>query len=232
MKENLLHLETSSTVCSVALSQGRELIALKEINEGFSHAENLHLFVADVINQANLNFEDLNGIAVSKGPGSYTGLRIGVSAAKGYALSLEIPLISVDTLQTMAYSVKKTIGNTAGVLIPMIDARRNEIFSCVLDPELNYVSPTQPIILDHSGLNFFPETNSFYFFGSGAEKSVAFLKSYSNAIYVNGMHVSAENMIELALNKFRNSIFEDVAYFEPFYLKEFYSPSQNQKVKE
>lgn len=217
----LLHIETSTTMCSVALSEHEKLLGVKEINEGYTHAENLHVFIHDLLNETRVQPSDLSAIAVSKGPGSYTGLRIGVSAAKGLAYALNLPLISVDTLQVMSAQAAKTTGAGEGFFCPMLDARRMEVYTAVYDSKLNRLAEIQALIVDeHSIAQFSPYPN-LYFFGDGMNKCRSLLSTLGNADFIENIVPSAKDMISLAYTKYKNKSFEDVAYFEPFYLKDF-----------
>ena len=222
MNEIILHLETSSTVCSVAISEGKKVIANKEINDGYTHAENLHEFVSECVKECGISMKNLNAVAVSKGPGSYTGLRIGVSAAKGYAVALSIPLLSVNSLVVLSSQAKKISADSESLFVPMIDARREEVYSGLLDGDLNFLKETSAVILTEETTNFFPHNQPFYFFGSGAEKAKSYMDKYQ-AKFLPDIEASAIHMVEPAVKKFQNAEFEDVAYFEPFYLKEFFT---------
>lgn len=212
----LLHIETSTTVCSVALSNEDKLLALEEINEGYSHAENLSLLIEKIFRDTGYTFHDLKAIAVSKGPGSYTGLRIGVSTAKGLAYSLGIPLIAVDTLQAMAYDE-----NVMGYpfKIPMLDARRMEVYMAVYDASNQQVQDISAEIIDETYFN--DEDRSMVLFGPGAEKCRELIADNPTLEVVSGVLPSAKNMVQLGYNRYRLEQFEDTAYFEPFYLKDF-----------
>ncbi len=214
----ILNIETSTKNCSVSLSKDGQLIALKEINEGqFSHAEKLHPFIEAVIREGKISFSDLNAVSVSKGPGSYTGLRIGVSAAKGLCYALDIPLISVDTLQILASAVKVE-PNT--LIVPLLDARRMEVYAAVFNSEYQQLRETKAEIIDeHSFANILTKGKTCLL-GDGAEKCKAVIR-HENAIFLEGYFPSAKDMIKFSTLKFENSDFEDVAYFEPFYLKDF-----------
>lgn len=213
----ILNIETATKNCSVSVAKDGEIVAITELNEGgFSHAEKLHQFISDVINQANITFSNLKAIAVSKGPGSYTGLRIGVSAAKGLCFALDIPLISVNTLQSLAESVIIS----EGYKIPMLDARRMEVYSAVYDEQNNLKEDvTATIISEDSFLNFL-EKKTVYFFGDGADKCKEIL-THKNAIFIDNKFPSAKEMGKLSYLKYKKSDIENVAYFEPFYLKDF-----------
>ena len=216
----ILNIETSTTVCSVSISKNGELISFKEINNGYTHAENLHVFIEDVIKDSSITINQLNAIAISKGPGSYTGLRIGVSAAKGLAFSLNIPLIALDTLQIMTNSCVNTTEEIA-VYCPMIDARRMEVYTSIYDKNLDQLLETEALIVDETSISKFSEYEKIYFFGDGMQKCKDVLRSLPNANYIDPVIPSSKAMCDLAFKKFCNKQFEDVAYFEPFYLKDF-----------
>ncbi len=216
----ILNIETATSVCSVSLSENDKIISCRELNEGFTHAENLHVFIRDVLNTAGRTIQELNAVSVSKGPGSYTGLRIGVSAAKGLAYALNIPLISIDTLQLMAKAVlDKTAANT--VYCPMIDARRMEVYTAVYDEKLNMLIPVNALIVDENTVQQFDTYNKICFFGDGMLKCKELLQKNSNAFFIDNIFPSSKYMAELSLKKFSEKKFEDVAYFEPYYLKDF-----------
>jgi tRNA threonylcarbamoyladenosine biosynthesis protein TsaB len=216
----ILGIETATKMCSVALSDENGLLALKEAGGEYSHAENLNLFVADVCTQAGKELKDIDAIAVSKGPGSYTGLRIGVSAAKGFCTALDIPLISVDTLQAMAKNPSGEIDR--GLLFcPMIDARRMEVYTALYDTEGNKIEDISAKIIDENSFSEYLKTSKIVFFGDGSEKCREALDGNPNATFIEDVHPSAKYINEIALKKFNKKEFEDVAYFEPFYLKDF-----------
>jgi len=213
----ILNIETSTTNCSVSLSKEGETLVLKEDNNAnYSHAESLHVFIDDVIKEAKLTLNDLDAIAVSKGPGSYTGLRIGVSAAKGLCFALNIPLISVSTLNALAHQV--IISN--GIIIPMLDARRLEVYSAIYDSSYNEIREIEAQILDDNSFSEYLEEGTVYFIGNGVEKTKNLI-AHPNAVFVEGKLPSANEMSSLAYHKYKKSDIEDVAYFEPFYLKDF-----------
>lgn len=215
----LLNIETASKNCSVGVSNNGHTIALKEINDGgFTHAENLHNFIDDVLEKAQLTITDIDAVAVSKGPGSYTGLRIGVSAAKGICFAANKPLISVDTLKILASQL--TISQ--GLIAPLIDARRMEVYSAVYNSQLELVRAIEAEILTETSFKKLLDTNKIYFLGDGALKCQTLLK-HQNANYILDKFPSANEIGKLAEEKFLNKEFENVAYFEPFYLKDFIS---------
>lgn len=191
----------------------------KEINDGFTHAENLHVFIQEVLASENKTVNDLNAIAVGSGPGSYTGLRIGVSAAKGLAFALSIPLISVNTLQTMSVLAAKENKNNS-LLCPMLDARRMEIYTAIFDAEFNVIKETSAKILPDE-IDYFKTGKPICFFGEGMPKCKDILKQVPDATFIEQVIPSAEGIARLSNGKFLAAQFEDVAYFEPFYLKDF-----------
>lgn len=213
---NILCIETASTNCSVAIAKNGNLLSLKEdYNNGFSHAERLHIFIRDILAENNMQLSNLDAIAVSKGPGSYTGLRIGVSAAKGLCFSLGIPLISVSTLTALAYQVKEK-----ALVVPMLDARRMEVYTAIFDKERKQILETSAVILDENSFLEYLKNETVYFIGSGVTKFKE-ICTHPNANYIEGKLPSANEMVELAIAKYKISDFEDVAYFEPYYLKDF-----------
>ncbi len=215
----ILNIETSTTVCSVSISENDTLLASKEIDNGYSHAENLHVFIKELLTETNLNPNDLNAVAVSKGPGSYTGLRIGVSSAKGLCYALNIPLISINTLQILANCIKNK--NEKYFYCPMLDARRMEVYTAVYDFNLNEDLPTEALIVDEQSIEKYKKYSSIYFFGDGMPKCKELLSALPNANFIEEVKPSAKNMVNLSYQKIINKQFEDVVYFEPFYLKDF-----------
>lgn len=216
----ILHIETTTHVCSVALSDGKKLISLKESHEDKAHARILALFIEEILKENKLQANQLKAVAVSKGPGSYTGLRIGVATAKGLCYAAQIPLISVSTLKAMTMGFITTQATDANYFIPMIDARRMEVYSAIFNRSLEKVRDIQADIIDENSFSEYLQEEKVAFFGNGASKCREVI-SNTNALFANGFNPSAKYMIELAWDKFLNNNFEDVAYFEPFYLKEF-----------
>ena len=213
----ILSLETATTNCSVSLSKNGQTIALKEDSRnGYSHAEKLHVFINDVLNTANVKRSEIDAVAVSKGPGSYTGLRIGVSAAKGLAFALDIPLIAIPTLSVLAHQV----AIESDVIVAMLDARRMEVYSAIFDDNCNALRETQAQILEAHSFEDYLNKGKVYFIGNGVEKTKTLIHN-TNAIFINGKLPSANEMSLLAYNKYKKSDTEDVAYFEPYYLKDF-----------
>ncbi len=219
----ILNIETSTEVCSVSLAKNGKLILKKENSEGKTHASLLTVFMQEIFNETEYSINQLDAVAVSKGPGSYTGLRIGVSSAKGVAFAAEIPLISVSTLQAMAKGISKNYktNNNANILFcPMIDARRMEVYSAFYNSYNKLIKEISADIINNDSYKEYLQNNKLVFFGNGAEKCKATITS-KNAEFIDNIICSSENMIELSEKAFQNSNFEDVAYFEPFYLKDF-----------
>ncbi|MGM5468851.1 tRNA (adenosine(37)-N6)-threonylcarbamoyltransferase complex dimerization subunit type 1 TsaB [Flavobacteriaceae bacterium LMO-SS05] len=213
----LLNIETSTTNCSVSLSKKGETLIIKEdYSTKFSHAEFLHVFIDEIVKSANINRLDLDAIAVSKGPGSYTGLRIGVSAAKGLCYSLDKPLIAVSTLESLSHQIK--IDN--GVIVPMLDARRMEVYSAIFDANHHQIRATQAQILEDGAFLEYLDKGKVYFIGTGVEKTKTLIQ-HKNAIFIEHKLPSANEMGKLAYDSYKKNAFENVAYFEPFYLKDF-----------
>jgi tRNA threonylcarbamoyladenosine biosynthesis protein TsaB len=212
----ILCIETATTNCSVALSENGSVIAFRDdTTAGYSHAEKLHLFIAEVLAEAKLPKEKLDAVAVSKGPGSYTGLRIGVSAAKGICYALDIPLISVPTLTVLAQKV-----TDVGTVIPLLDARRMEVYSAVFNSEKKQIRDTQADILTDGSYAEYLSEGKTIFIGSGVDKFKTICE-HPNADFIENEFPSAKHMGALAEEKFGINEFEDVAYFEPYYLKDF-----------
>ncbi|RAV99734.1 tRNA (adenosine(37)-N6)-threonylcarbamoyltransferase complex dimerization subunit type 1 TsaB [Pseudochryseolinea flava] len=214
----ILSIETSTTVCSVALHNGVELLVSEEIRIPQTQATQLALMIDSVLKRANVDRTALNAVAVTAGPGSYTGLRIGTSTAKGLCFALGIPLIAIDTLTVMARQINKYNPRKA-LLCPMIDARRMEVYCLVVGSDGKIVAPVEAKIID--AYSFLEFTNQpIIFFGSGAMKCANTIK-HADAVFLSDVHPSAVTLGEMAAEKFRINEFEDLALFEPFYLKEF-----------
>lgn len=212
----ILNIETATKNCSVALSKDGRTLAIREIAEqNFSHAEKLHVFIEELFAESHLKLQDLSAIAVSQGPGSYTGLRIGVSAAKGLCYALSIPLIAVDTLEILA----RKINISNGTILPMIDARRLEVYSAFFDSNYAKIRETKAEIIDEN--SFQEETEILHLIGDGAMKFKEILTGEKFKYYPEMQFPSATEMSLITFQKFQNKQFEDVAYFEPFYLKDF-----------
>ncbi|WP_440068320.1 tRNA (adenosine(37)-N6)-threonylcarbamoyltransferase complex dimerization subunit type 1 TsaB [Tenacibaculum discolor] len=213
----ILHIETATKNCSVSVADKGELLATQELNDGnYSHAEKLHPFIQQVMQEAKLSFNDIDAVAVSKGPGSYTGLRIGVSAAKGLCFAFDKPLISIETLQSLAYK----LSIEQGVIIPMLDARRMEVYAAVYNSKHEQVRDIKAEVIDENSFQEYLSKGKVYFLGDGAEKCKEVI-THENAVFIDGEFPSAKEMVKLSFDKYKKNDIEDVAYFEPFYLKDF-----------
>ena len=217
----ILNIETSTTNCSVALAYNGEVIGFKEDNSSeYSHAERLHVYIDQVLKTTQISIDQLEAIAISKGPGSYTGLRIGVSAAKGLCFALNIPLIAINTLQSLAESISKPKDS---FIIPLIDARRMEVYALVLNAQKEVLQATEAVIVTPDSFQEFQSQGRLVLFGNGATKCKDVIP-LTNSLFVEELQFpSARNMVALATAKFEANSIEDVAYFEPFYLKDFYT---------
>ena len=223
----ILNLETATTNCSVSIAKDGKTLAIKEHDTpNYSHSEQLHVFIQEVVKETSISLVDIDAIAVSKGPGSYTGLRIGVSAAKGLCFSLDVPLISIETLKSMASQEKST---GYDFIIPLLDARRMEVYSKVFDNQLNEIRETKAEIVDENAFKNYLDKGKVLLLGSGAEKCKEVLESQNLNYAVNAVP-SAKQMSQLSFEKFQNKDFEDVAYFEPYYLKDFILQTPKKKV--
>lgn len=212
----ILNIETATKNCSVSIAKDGETVALREYaGEGYAHAEKLHVFIGEVLTESDISIEHLNAVAVSQGPGSYTGLRIGVSAAKGLCYALTIPLIAVDTLELLA----RKIAADSGVIIPLIDARRMEAYTAVFDLDYNKIRDTQAEIITEAS---FSEYNTpVHILGDGAAKCIGVLPEDKIVHHAHVLYPSAAQMGALSWSKYQKKDTVDVAYFEPFYLKDF-----------
>lgn len=212
----ILNIETATKNCSVSLARNGETILYKEIAEqGYSHAEKLHVFIEEILKESQIDIKLLKAVAVSRGPGSYTGLRIGVSTAKGLCYALGIPLIAVDTLAVLAQSVSQK----NGLIVPMIDARRMEVYSAVFDHNHQKIKDVQAEILTEN--SYSEVTDTIYIVGDCQEKCQTVLTKPNFVFLSEKVFPSAQEMSVLSYAKFEQNLFEDVAYFEPFYLKDF-----------
>jgi tRNA threonylcarbamoyladenosine biosynthesis protein TsaB len=213
----VLNIETATTNCSVSLSKDGEILVLKEdMSSGYSHAETLHLFIDEVFKAAKLDASDIDAVAVSKGPGSYTGLRIGVSSAKGLCFALDKPLIAIDTLESLAHQVSVE----EGFIVAMLDARRMEVYSAIYNSKFGLHREIKAEVLTERSYSELLKSNKVYFIGNGVEKTKTLIQ-HPNAVFFEGKLPSANEMALLSEFKYKKSDTEDVAYFEPYYLKDF-----------
>ncbi|WP_313374046.1 tRNA (adenosine(37)-N6)-threonylcarbamoyltransferase complex dimerization subunit type 1 TsaB [Chishuiella sp.] len=212
----ILNLETSTKNCSVSIAKdGVQLCLIEESEESYAHGEKLNQFVDWCINGAEIEIKDIDAVCVSKGPGSYTGLRIGVSSAKGFAYGLDKPLLAVNTLDVL---VNSQINKGFDFIVPMIDARRMEVYTAIFDGQGKQLTETEAKVIEETSFEDL-QTKKIVFIGDGAEKCKDVL-AYLNATFIQE-YPSAKNMISLSENKYFQKSFEDVAYFEPYYLKDF-----------
>ena len=213
----ILNIETATTNCSVSLSENGKTISLKENNSAsYSHSEVLHQYIDEVFTNSNISPSQIDAIAISEGPGSYTGLRIGVSSAKGLCYALDKPLVSVQTLKSLAYQVEIN----EGYIVSMLDARRMEVYAAVFDSNYNEIRPTKSEILTPESYKEYLENSKVYFVGNGVDKTKKLI-NHPNAVFIEGKLPSANEMGIISEKKFKTNNFDDIAYFEPFYLKEF-----------
>ena len=217
----ILNIETSTRVCSVGLAVDGIITSLKETHVANSHAELVTLYAEQAIHEAGYSFANIDAVAVSMGPGSYTGLRIGVSTAKGFCYALDKPLIAIDTLKAMAAGMIALVKDDPFLICPMIDARRMEVYAAIYDQQLQCIRPTEARIIDAGSFHDILNDHRIYFGGDGAAKCKEVLGHQKNAVFLESFHPSVKAMAALSDKKFRGDQFEDVAYFEPYYLKDF-----------
>lgn len=232
----ILHLETATNVCSVALSEGGNLVSIRESREDRSHGSLLTVFMEEVIREAGLQPKDIDAISISKGPGSYTGLRIGVSVAKGFAYASDIPVIGINTLQALSCAamnnekIKELCKSFPKLLLcPMIDARRMEVYTALYDQNSKEVSPVEAKIVNEDSFKQILESSKIVFFGNGSEK-VKEIITHPSAFFIEDISPSSRYMLPLALDSFSRKSFENTAYFEPFYLKDFVATIPKNKM--
>jgi universal bacterial protein YeaZ len=216
----ILCVETGTEVCSVSLSNNSEIVDIRESAEPQAHARQLAVFIDELLKKNNLTTKDLSAVAVSEGPGSYTGLRIGVSTAKGICFGAGIPLIAVSSLQALTYGATKLVEDVDRTLFcPMIDARRMEVYTALYNGDGSTRTAVEALIIDENSFNDDLAGNLVYFFGNGAPKCAEVI-NHPNARFIEVNHTAA-NMVPIAHQLFDCGKFVDVAYFEPFYLKDF-----------
>lgn len=224
----ILHIETSSKNCSVAISDGKNLLCLcEEVSDNYKQSESLHSFVEWALEGAEISLKDLDAVSLGKGPGSYTGLRIGAASAKGFCYGLKIPLIAVNSLDSM---LEEFVNQDFELIIPLIDARRMEVYTAVFDGKSGkMISETEAKILDENSFSEFTD-KKILFIGDGAKKAQEIL-NLPNAEFKPDIFPSAKGLIKNSVEKFNNQDFENVAYFEPFYLKDFQGIKKIDRVK-
>lgn len=225
----ILYLETSSKNCSVAISDGEKLLcSTEEVSENYKQSESLHTFVEWALEGANLSMKDIEAVSLGKGPGSYTGLRIGAASAKGFCYGLKIPLIAVNSMESM---IMPFLGQNYKMIIPLVDARRMEVYTAVYDGiSGKELIPTEAKILDETSFEELKD-KKVLFVGDGALKAKEILQ-LPNAEFNTDIYPSAQYLIKKTLEKIKKDDFEDIAYFEPFYLKDFHGVKKKSKSEE
>ena len=217
-------LETATPVCSVALNDTCCTLALRETEGQNAHSEKITNFIREVMETAKIDYKQLDAVAVSQGPGSYTGLRIGVSTAKGICYAADLPLMAINTLEAMAYGMKEKLGSQLSendLLIPMIDARRMEVYAAIFDANLNKIEDTAAMVIDENAFENLRKDHHLWLFGDGAPKLSKLFENQPTITIIDGFKPSAAYMRPLADSALQEHKFVDVAYFEPFYLKDF-----------
>lgn len=223
----ILHIETTTKQCSVALAHKGELLASRrQLKDSFSHSEQLHTFISEVLAEASITADQLEAIAISKGPGSYTGLRIGVAAAKGLCFALDLPLIALNSLEILIQSVVES----TDFIIPMLDARRMEVYTAVFDQNKKWIQETTALVLDTDSFLEQVRDKKVVILGDGAAKFQALSPKINPYFIPSPSHPEASNMCALAWEKYKAKDFESVAYFEPFYLKEFQTTPSKKSI--
>lgn len=223
----ILSIETGTEVCSVALAKDKQLLAIEESDKGMEHGKLLSPFIEKVLSEQGFTTDQLDAVAVSEGPGSYTGLRIGVATAKGICYGANKPLIAVNSLQSLAMLAVEQLPNV-DLLCPMIDARRMEVYTALFDTNGNFKSEITAKIVDEQSYAELLQSKKVAFFGNGASKCKPLIQA-ENAVFIDIQH-SAKGMIALAYEKFKQKNFADVAYFEPLYLKDFVATTPKKKL--
>jgi len=216
----ILNIETATEVCSVALCNNGVVICKRETSDQNSHSELITTFVEEILFETKTKISQIEAIGLSMGPGSYTGLRIGTSTAKGLCYALDIPLIAISTIEAIAFGTIENINNENALYCPMIDARRMEVYSAIFDSKLNQIEPIEANIIDENSFKAILLNRKTYFSGNGAEKCRSILSNYDNAQIVD-IKASSTHLAKLSEIKFNKNQFENLAYFEPFYLKDF-----------
>lgn len=230
MEPVILSIETSTNTCSVALSKGNRCLDTRISNDEKSHASLLTVFIDEILKKNSIDPKQIDAVAVSMGPGSYTGLRIGVSAAKGICYGADAKLIAINTLEIMAMEMMEISGTeSSAVYVPMIDARRMEIYSAFYNQSRQLIKDISADIIDENSYSEYYLHNKMFIGGNGATKCKEILTS-DNVILLDNIYAKAEKMIPLAFEKYNNSQFEDIAYFEPFYLKDFVVTKSTKKL--
>jgi tRNA threonylcarbamoyladenosine biosynthesis protein TsaB len=217
----ILSIETATPICSVALHYEHRLLSIYELHSEKSHSEQLTVLIEQICKQNNILLKDISAVAVSKGPGSYTGLRIGTATAKGLCFALQKPLVAVNTLEAMVWQISAWV-EPETLLCPMIDARRMEVYCLLANTKKEILEPTQALIVEPHSFEKYLSEQKIIFFGNGAKKCKDILK-HPNAIFWENLYPSARSVGQIAWQKYQQAEFENLIYFEPFYLKDFVS---------
>ncbi|MFT5165244.1 MAG: tRNA threonylcarbamoyladenosine biosynthesis protein TsaB [Saprospiraceae bacterium] len=213
----ILNIETATDICSVCIAREEVILSVQEAKEAYSHAAVITILIEACFKEAGLSLNDLDAVAISSGPGSYTALRVGAAAAKGICYALDKPLIAVNTLEALAYAAQKDKGQGL-FYIPMIDARRMEVYTAVYDQSINQIKKTHNLILDQDSLaEYFEQDGTLVFCGNGALKTKPLFES-KNVLYSNVI-CAAQHLIPFSVKAFHNQIFSDIAYYSPSYFK-------------
>lgn len=229
----ILCIDTGTTTCSVALGNGSKLVGIKEVADSHAHSSQLTVLIDELLKETNLSIKSIDAVAINKGPGSYTGLRIGTSAAKGICYALGKPLISVGSLEAMVQGVEPYLNQLQidkdTIFCPMIDARRMEVYTALYDHNLNPIAPVEAKIIDENSFRQNLDNGKVVFFGNGAPKCKSAIL-HKNAIFIDNFEPSAAHMLPLAQKALNDGKIENTAYFEPFYLKDFVAIRGKNKV--
>ena len=229
----ILCIETGTTTCSVALGNERGVIGYKDLSDSKAHASQLSILIDELLKSLDFDISSIDAVAVSKGPGSYTGLRIGVSLAKGICYALGKPLLAVESLHSMVYGISEFLHNqeflNADIYCPMIDARRMEVYTAFFNSKLEPIDDVRALVVEPDSFDEQLKDSRVLFFGDGASKCKSVI-SNQNAIFIDNFEPSARFMLPLAIKAYKDEIFEDIAYFEPFYLKDFVATQAKNKI--
>ena len=218
---NILLIETATSVCSIALGVDGRVAAIRETDEPNAHSSKMNVFINELFEESGLKATDLTAVCVSGGPGSYTGLRIGVSGAKGLCYGLNIPLLAISTLKNMAAGYFQKHTDYKGLVCPMIDARRMECYTAIYNPELEDIKPVTADIIEPNTYDMWLDNSQAMFVGDGASKTISILGIHPNASFDTDYRITAASMLPLAEDMMKDGRREDTAYYEPFYLKDF-----------
>jgi len=229
----ILCIETGTTTCSVALGNEGGVIGYKDLSDSKAHASQLSILIDELLKSLDFDISSIDAVAVSKGPGSYTGLRIGVSLAKGICYALGKPLLAVESLHSMVYGISEFLhyeeGLKANIYCPMIDARRMEVYTAFFNSKLEPIDDVRALVVEPDSFDEQLKDSRVLFFGDGASKCKSVI-SNQNAIFIDNFEPSARFMLPLAIKAYKDEIFEDIAYFEPFYLKDFVATQAKNKI--